>query len=79
MVCIKNDHTKLCGRSLALHFRYLTCLLDKGHITPAVLFLRFRVLFGNQQFLSQVLSPLPPQKFINEGLRTFAITQVGVR
>lgn len=27
-----NDHTNLCYRSSSLCFRYLTCLLDRGHI-----------------------------------------------
>ena len=26
----------MCGRSSALHFRYLTCLLDRGHITSVL-------------------------------------------
>ena len=35
MVCIKKrPHKTTCGRSSASHFRYLPCLLDKGHITP---------------------------------------------
>lgn len=33
MVCIGKRPHILYGRSSALHFRYLTCLLDKGHIT----------------------------------------------
>lgn len=45
----QNDHTNLCDRSSAFHFRYLTCLLDRGHITyhrrplPSVLFLFFQL------------------------------------
>lgn len=33
MVCIRERPRISYGRSLALHFRYLTCLLDRGHIT----------------------------------------------
>lgn len=33
MVCIRERPHISYGRSLALHFRYLTCLLDRGHIT----------------------------------------------
>ena len=32
MVCIGKRPHILYGRSSAFHFRYLTCLLDKGHI-----------------------------------------------
>ena len=32
MVCIEIRPHILYGRSSALHFRYLTCLLDRGHI-----------------------------------------------
>lgn len=33
MVCIEKRPHILYGRSSAPHFRYLTCLLDRGHIT----------------------------------------------
>ena len=36
MVCIEKRPHILYGRSSALHFRYLTCLLDRGHITGVV-------------------------------------------
>ena len=32
MVCIEKRPHILYGRSSAPHFRYLTCLLDRGHI-----------------------------------------------
>ena len=32
MVCIEKRPHITCGRSLALHFKYLTCLLDREHI-----------------------------------------------
>lgn len=42
MVCIEKRPYTLYGRLATLHFRYLTCLLDRGHINlashrPAVL------------------------------------------
>ena len=33
MVCIEKRPYTLYGRLATLHFRYLTCLLDRGHIT----------------------------------------------
>ena len=33
MVCIEKRPHKMRGRSLAPNFIYLTCLLDRGHIT----------------------------------------------
>lgn len=36
MVCIEKRPHILYGRSSAPHFRYLTCLLDRGHITCPV-------------------------------------------
>ena len=39
MVCIEKRPHILYGRSSAPHFRYLTCLLDRGHITGKVAFL----------------------------------------
>ena len=38
MVCIEKRPYTLYGRLATLHFRYLTCLLDRGHITQAGLF-----------------------------------------
>lgn len=35
MVCIEKRPHILYGRSSAPHFRYLTCLLDRGHIKIA--------------------------------------------
>ena len=32
MVCIEKRPYTLYGRLATLHFRYLTCLLDRGHI-----------------------------------------------
>lgn len=39
MVCIEKRPYTLYGRLATLHFRYLTCLLDRGHITQDLLFL----------------------------------------
>lgn len=39
MVCIEKRPYTLYGRLATLHFRYLTCLLDRGHITHDLLFL----------------------------------------
>lgn len=36
MVCIEKRPHILYGRSSAPHFRYLTCLLDRGHIKQYV-------------------------------------------
>ena len=38
MVCIEKRPYTLYGRLATLHFRYLTCLLDRGHIIPHLLF-----------------------------------------
>lgn len=39
MVCIEKRPYTLYGRLATLHFRYLTCLLDRGHINfPHLLF-----------------------------------------
>ena len=35
MVCIEKRPYTLYGRLATLHFRYLTCLLDRGHISLA--------------------------------------------
>ena len=35
MVCIEKRPYTLYGRLATLHFRYLTCLLDRGHIITA--------------------------------------------
>ena len=42
MVCIEKRPYTLYGRLATLHFRYLTCLLDRGHITVGVLFFYIR-------------------------------------
>lgn len=36
MVCIEKRPHILYGRSSAPHFRYLTCLLDRGHIKQPI-------------------------------------------
>lgn len=36
MVCIEKRPYTLYGRLATLHFRYLTCLLDRGHITQHI-------------------------------------------
>ena len=38
MVCIEKRPYTLYGRLAALHFRYLTCLLDRGHIKMRLFF-----------------------------------------
>ena len=45
MVCIRERPHISYGRSLALHFRYLTCLLDRGHITSLQLFCFCKMCF----------------------------------
>ena len=35
-MCIEKRPYTLYGRLATLHFRYLTCLLDRGHITPVL-------------------------------------------
>lgn len=40
MVCIEKRPYTLYGRLAALHFRYLTGLLDRGHIKMRLFFLR---------------------------------------
>lgn len=39
MVCIEKRPYTLYGRLATLHFRYLTCLLDRGHIRTELLFI----------------------------------------
>lgn len=39
MVCIEKRPYTLYGRLATLHFRYLTCLLDRGHIKMSCLWL----------------------------------------
>lgn len=36
MVCIEKRPYTLYGRLATLHFRYLTCLLDRGHINGKI-------------------------------------------
>ena len=38
MVCIEKRPYTLYGRLATLHFRYLTCLLDRGHINRRLYF-----------------------------------------
>lgn len=47
MVCIEKRPYTLYGRLATLHFRYLTCLLDRGHIRliPGLLFTTIFNLF----------------------------------
>ena len=59
----------LCGRIYAFHFRYLTCLLDRGHITYArLLHGYFLVSFFNYlfdesgftlRFFAVIINPVP--------------------
>lgn len=44
MVCIEKRPYTLYGRLATLHFRYLTCLLDRGHIKPAACFYFFIII-----------------------------------
>lgn len=37
MVCIEKRPYTLYGRLATLHFRYLTCLLDRGHINSFIM------------------------------------------
>lgn len=43
MVCIEKRPYTLYGRLATLHFRYLTCLLDRGHIKPVLLLYVFQL------------------------------------
>lgn len=47
MVCIEKRPYTLYGRLATLHFRYLTCLLDRGHINSQrkLLFLCLEAVF----------------------------------
>ena len=45
MVCIEKRPYTLYGRLATLHFRYLTCLLDRGHIKTRLLFLCKKIHF----------------------------------
>lgn len=47
MVCIEKRPYTLYGRLATLHFRYLTCLLDRGHIRFQGRFFFCVVRFGN--------------------------------
>ncbi len=60
MVCIEKRPYTLYGRLATLHFRYLTCLLDRGHImvnnhAGAVAYL-FLIIFSS--FGLQLVFPL---------------------
>lgn len=39
MVCIEKRPYTLYGRLATLHFRYLTCLLDRGHIISVLFYI----------------------------------------
>ena len=41
MVCIEKRPYTLYGRLATLHFRYLTCLLDRGHINVGLPYFMF--------------------------------------
>lgn len=61
MVCIEKRPYTLYGRLATLHFRYLTCLLDRGHIIPingkvAVFFLISYLLLSGNSFFSVTIS-----------------------
>ena len=47
MVCIEKRPYTLYGRLATLHFRYLTCLLDRGHISDLPEYIIFILLFQN--------------------------------
>ena len=44
MVCIEKRPYTLYGRLATLHFRYLTCLLDRGHINPTCFLLCNKII-----------------------------------
>ena len=46
MVCIEKRPYTLYGRLAALHFRYLTCLLDRGHIKMRLFFMWVKSFSG---------------------------------
>ena len=43
MVCIEKRPYTLYGRLATLHFRYLTCLLDRGHISDLPVYIIFHI------------------------------------
>lgn len=48
MVCIEKRPYTLYGRLATLHFRYLTCLLDRGHIKIRLLFIMLQLSIGKR-------------------------------
>ena len=51
MVCIEKRPYTLYGRLATLHFRYLTCLLDRGHITMAYIYGRLVIVLIPPAFI----------------------------
>lgn len=49
MVCIEKRPYTLYGRLATLHFRYLTCLLDRGHITDRLFFSWIGGIYGRKK------------------------------
>ena len=73
MVCIEKRPYTLYGRLATLHFRYLTCLLDRGHIKngkigepPYFFFLDCRKVGMTSSF--SFFSDLAKRLFMSEAL-----------
>ena len=49
MVCIEKRPYTLYGRLATLHFRYLTCLLDRGHINYRLLIFYVYLIYIDNQ------------------------------
>lgn len=49
MVCIEKRPYTLYGRLATLHFRYLTCLLDRGHINCRLLIFYIYLIYIDNQ------------------------------
>lgn len=56
MVCIEKRPHILYGRSSAPHFRYLTCLLDRGHIIATIRIVASRWFSDQTSTISDALS-----------------------
>ena len=58
MVCIEKRPHILYGRSSAPHFRYLTCLLDRGHINYPAEVVKSRFMKLDSSHIEYVLSSM---------------------
>lgn len=76
MVCIEKRPHKMRGRSLAPNFIYLTCLLDRGHITVRQpLFIKTSYLLQSIfQHFFRIIPPLLVCIVVKYHADTFLIT-----